>query len=430
MLVVASVVTAGCSQQRLPNRSERMTRGYIYYLDGAGGGGSIRNYSAGVKQGMLDAGYDGAGEMFDWQTGLGMLADQDASVDYKRAKAAKCAERIKHYMKTYPGVPVTVMGMSAGAAVAVFALEALPETFQVENLVLLSGSLSADYDLTRALSHVRGRMYVTTSDKDAMLLYMVPLAGTADRQPGTVPSGGLSGFDLSVHASAETRSQYAKIMYIRWNAEFTQLGDKGQHFDTVSARFVQVCVAPLIMRGGLAASSRSGESRPSSEKVMNPDYQRWSKSPVGSWIMLRGYQSIAATRQDVGIKAVLIEKQPDMLIVERQYFLEPNESGRPMRVHGFFVPAWISPEEHPLTSPTAKISDLPAETIKIAGKALDCSVRSVQATGDFSDYGRSVAATVWQNESLPGGMARVWLKSRKGDQPFEFRGDVVAYGTR
>ena len=77
-----------------------------------------------------------------------------------------------------------------------------------------------------------------------------------------------------------------------------------------------------------------------------------------------------------------------------------------------------------------KITELPAETITIAGAALKCRVRTVQAAGAFPEYGQGVLATVWQNEDLPGGIARVWLKSSKGDQPFEFRGDVVAYGTR
>ena len=96
----------------------------------------------------------------------------------------------------------------------------------------------------------------------------------------------------------------------------------------------------------------------------------------------------------------------------------------------FLVEAEINPAEHPLTSPAAKVSELPAETITIAGKAFRCRVCSVQAAGDFPEYGRGVSAKLWRNDALPGGMARVWLKSSKDDQPFEFRGDVVAYGTR
>jgi len=57
-------------------------------------------------------------------------------------------------------------------------------------------------------------------------------------------------------------------------------------------------------------------------------------------------------------------------------------------------------------------------------------VRTVQAAGEFPEYGQGVWATVAQNDAVPGGMARVWLKSSKGNQPFEFRGQVVAYGAR
>lgn len=35
-ILVLGSLGAGCSQQ-MPDRAERMTRGYIYYLDGAGG---------------------------------------------------------------------------------------------------------------------------------------------------------------------------------------------------------------------------------------------------------------------------------------------------------------------------------------------------------------------------------------------------------
>jgi hypothetical protein len=86
--------------------------------------------------------------------------------------------------------------------------------------------------------------------------------------------------------------------------------------------------------------------------------------------------------------------------------------------------------EHPLSSADAKIADMPAETLKIGGKALSCRVKTIEARGDFPEYGRGITATGWQNDDIPGGMARVWLKSSKGDQPFELRGEVVAYGTR
>ena len=62
-LAPAMLFCAGCTST-MPDRDVRMTRAYIYYLDGAGGAGVIRNWSRGVRKGFLDAGYDGAGEVF------------------------------------------------------------------------------------------------------------------------------------------------------------------------------------------------------------------------------------------------------------------------------------------------------------------------------------------------------------------------------
>jgi len=129
--LVLATVGVGCSQQ-MPDRAERMPRGYIYYLDGAGGGGVV-NWAGGVRRGLLGAGYNGAGEVFKWNTGLGVVPDQEASVEYKRSKAAECAQSIQQYAKDHPGAPVTLMGLSAGTAVTVFTLEALPPTCPVEN---------------------------------------------------------------------------------------------------------------------------------------------------------------------------------------------------------------------------------------------------------------------------------------------------------
>jgi pimeloyl-ACP methyl ester carboxylesterase len=418
------LAAAGCSQQ-MPDRAQRLPRGYIYYLDGAGGGGLISNWSGGLKQGLLDAGYSGAGEIFRWNTGLGVVADQDASVGYKRGKASECAGRIQDYSKQYPGAPVTVIGLSAGTAVTVFVLEALPASCPVENVVLCGASIGADYDLTRALQRVRNRIYVFTSENDAVLAFLVPMAGTADRQTGSVPSAGLRGFQMPPRASAETRALYAKVAYIRWKPEFEQYGNLGGHTDALRAPFVQQYMAPLIMAG----MARRVEVASAAGKVRNPDYERWALFAPGSWTTFEGYQLSNGVKQPIRMTDRLVSKHEDRLLVERTYFAMEGEQKEPLRVQQFMVEARINPADHPLASPAAKITDAPPETLTIAGKEFNCRVRSVQAAGSFPEYGQGVSAKVWQNESLPGGMARVWLKSNKGNQPFEFRGDVVAFST-
>lgn len=423
-IVVLTTVGAGCSQQ-MPDRAERMTRGYIYYFDGAGGGGLFSNWSGGLRKGMLDAGYNGAAEIFRWNTGLGVLADQNASVDYKRGKASECAARIQKYSKQYSGAPVTLIGLSAGTAVTVFVLEALPVSCPVENVILCGASISADYDLTRALQRVRKRMYVFTSERDGVLAFLVPIAGTADRQSGDVPSAGLRGFQMPVRPSAETRAQYAKVAYIRWTPEFERYGDFGGHTDALKAPFVQHYMAPLVMAG----MARRGAIASAAGKVRNPDYERWASFAPGAWTTFEGHQVANGVKQPLRMTARLVSKHEDRLLVERTYFAMEGAQKEPLRVQQFLVEAQIKPADHPLTSPAATITDAPPETLTIGGRSLNCRMRTAQAAGEFPEYGRGVWATVAQNDAIPGGMARIWLRSNKGNQPFEFRGEVVEYGT-
>jgi pimeloyl-ACP methyl ester carboxylesterase len=222
----------------------------VYYLDGAGGGGVISNWGRGVKTGLTMAGFNGKFVEPHWETGMGVFADQVASDNYKRKKAAEVASMIRKAKAAYPDAPITLMGFSAGTAVAVFTLEGLPPGMQVDNVVLLGCSVGDDYDLTNALRHVSGRVYVFTSDNDAVLNFAVPMAGTADREAGTVPSAGLNGFVMPPGASPQMRRLYSKITNIAWRSSFEKDGDWGGHTDTTYPRFVHDYVAPLILQEG------------------------------------------------------------------------------------------------------------------------------------------------------------------------------------
>jgi pimeloyl-ACP methyl ester carboxylesterase len=254
VLAVSLVVFAiGCTHkpvgmpEPLPNRSERIPRGYLFYLDGAGGGAAYKNYAQGVRAGLLAAKYPGAGEMFTWETGKGLMADQKASVKYKRSKAAEVAREIAEYAKNYPGAPISVLGFSAGTAVAIFTLEALPETVQVDHVVLLGASVSQDYDLTRALKRVKEHLYLYTSTHDRMIGFFMPFSGTADRKYHD-PAAGIKGFLLPKGATDDTRKLYAgKIVTIPWTKELEKDGDYGHHFDNVKMEFIRDHVVPLFM---------------------------------------------------------------------------------------------------------------------------------------------------------------------------------------
>lgn len=231
----------------LPDREERMKYGYTYYLDGAGGGTAKKNWSKGVRDGMLAAGYRGAGEMFSWEEGKGLMADQDASVAYKRTKAKAVAIEIQKQTAAFPAAPVSILGFSAGTAQAIFALEYLPENVQVEHVMLLGTSISEDYDLTKALRHVKGHVYLYTSTRDRMLGFLMPFSGTADRKFHD-PGAGIKGFVLPAGATAKTRKLYAdKIVTIPWTKALEADGNDGRHFDNIKMAFIRDHIAPLLM---------------------------------------------------------------------------------------------------------------------------------------------------------------------------------------
>jgi hypothetical protein len=251
LLLIASAI--GCASKPIADlkhrgdRKERLTHGCVFYFDGAGGGTTKSNYAEGVVEGMLAAGYRGAGELVAWETGKGLVKDQDASVAYKRSKANAGAASIQSYQKEHPGAPVGLLGFSAGTAEAIFALEVLPETAAVDHIVLLGTSISRDYDLTEALKRVKHKLYIFTSTHDEMLGTMMKFSGTADRKRHD-PGAGIKGFVLPAGASAATRQLYAdKIVTIPYSEDFRKDKDKGHHFDNVKKEFIRDHVAPLLM---------------------------------------------------------------------------------------------------------------------------------------------------------------------------------------
>ena len=417
-----SLGVIGCSTTA-PDRAIRMTRGYVFYLDGAGGGHPLHNWASGVRKGLLDAGYDGAGEMFTWQTGRSVVADQSAGVAYKRAKAARLANEIQNYQRSHPDAPVTVMALSAGTAIAVYALEALPPGPHVDNVVLLSGSLSSGYDLTEALQRVRGRVYVFTSERDAVLRFLVPIGGTADREAGDRGTIGVNGIRMPRRPSQRTRMEYGKLVHIGWNKGFIQYGHLGGHVDSVNARFVQAVVAPLVMR----TDTRVPAPAVVTGKVPNPDYERWAKFAPGSWVRLRGFQVIEGVRQSMTVKATLVARYRNKLIIDREFLLESDAATPPPLSRRFFVTARIDPKNHPLAHPDATITNLPRQSVVVKSQQLACTGRSVTVAGSFPEWGSNIEATLYTSDALPGGVARIQLKSHMRGRPVEFAGEVVDF---
>jgi len=248
-VILCLVLTAGgLSGCILGNRPMFVDRGSrddekTFYLDGAG------NYGFGkesVPLGLADGGYKGHVEHYIWTTYLGPLVDQ-LSYNHNRREGRGLARKIEAYLDAKPGANVNIIALSAGTGVAVFALEELRPGYTVDHVVLLSSSLSSNYDLTRALRHTRGGIYFFWSPDDPVLQGVVPIVGTVDRADAA--PAGTWGATLPYHASAETRQlYYERVHNIRWSPE-SFLSDplRLQHAGSISRSVIRDKVAPILM---------------------------------------------------------------------------------------------------------------------------------------------------------------------------------------
>lgn len=222
----------------------------VFYCDGAGGGGPLTDWGVNVKRGLERDGYEGEFRSFRWQTGLGVLADHATSVEYKQDKARQLVGLMKQHWQRFPGGSVHLIGLSAGSAIVIYALEQLPPGYRVDNVILLGSSLSADYNLRQALRRVRGEVHVFSSKRDRILQVFVPVVGSADRERTGARVAGRYGFQLPPAADDETQDLYSKLVQYEWDDERAAAGDTGSHTGTTHPRFVQRYIAPLINRDG------------------------------------------------------------------------------------------------------------------------------------------------------------------------------------
>lgn len=421
--VALGVMTAAVGCASIPaDFQKRCERGYVYYLDGAGGGSRLINWSSGIRDGLRNAGYPGWGEMFSWQTGWGVALDQVASNEYKRGKAAEVARKIVAFRQGHPNTPITLVGHSAGTVVAVYTLEALPESPIVDNVVLLSGSLSADCDLTKALTRVRHNVYIFTSDRDVILTVLLPISGPADRGADTNAVIGVSGALLPAGTPPETKSQYAKVVEVRWNPSFRVLGNRGDHMDVLGESFVRALVAPLVFA---APTSQAGTSPPG--RVRNPDYQCWAPFPPGSWAVLEGTCTCDGHTDACRVKTTLISKTVDSAVVEHDLTINGERPAEIPVTQRSIVMADIDPQDHPITHPRAKVNRIGQVEMPIVGKSTKCDVTRITVPGEFDFWGGDIRADAYTASIVPGYLARLDLSTTLDGRQYKFALRMTAY---
>jgi pimeloyl-ACP methyl ester carboxylesterase len=223
---------------------ERADKGYTIILTGVEG---TSFHNVGIARGLIEAGHPAAVEVRDWTTGhWPLFVYHLMALERNKEKAREIAEQILKYQTQYPGRPVTLIGHSGGAAMAVLTLEALPADRNVDQVVLLAAAISPDYDLTTALARSEKGIVNYYSWGDVPHLVVGTLAlGTLDRQH-TV-SAGARGFRVPADLDDAGRELYTtRLQQVPYQLSMLKSLNAGGHTGPTNHKFVADWVAPRL----------------------------------------------------------------------------------------------------------------------------------------------------------------------------------------
>jgi len=239
------LMAAGCNGagNSIYTTEERLANGLVVILPGIEGEGPMNHD---IRRGLDSAGLDCALPIYNWGRpvpGLGMLLNQMDFIG-NRLAGVRIAKMIEQYQDDHPGAPVYVVGHSGGGGVAVFAAEGLTEGRQIDGLILLSASIWAGYDCTKALGRCRKGIVNFYNESDVGLLAIgTTITSNVDGMRG--PSAGLIGFDAPKDTDPEAkRLAYRKLYQVPITAGMT--GGDDPHAAVTRPGFVAMHVAPWV----------------------------------------------------------------------------------------------------------------------------------------------------------------------------------------
>ena len=223
---------------------ERAEKGYTIVLPGVEG---TSFHNIGIARGLIEAGHPAAIEVRDWTTGhWPFFVYHLMALERNNEQARQIAAQIVEYQDQFPGRPVTLIGHSGGAAMAILTLEALPPNRKVQKVVLLAAAISPDHNLTTALRHAEAGIFNFHSWRDVPHLVVGTLAlGTIDRQHQV--SAGASGFRIPEGLDDDARELYAtRLHQVAYRMEMLKSLNAGGHMGPTNPKFVADWVAPLL----------------------------------------------------------------------------------------------------------------------------------------------------------------------------------------
>jgi pimeloyl-ACP methyl ester carboxylesterase len=216
---------------------------WLLHLPGMGGFMTIDRL---LTSGLLQGGIEADLQIYDWtgaDRGLASLTNVKRHEEQSRVVADLILQRLRQQ----PDAHVIITAHSAGTGIAVWALEKLPEDVMIDELVLIASALSPDYDLSRALRHVRHHAYAFNSELDVIVL------GAGCRTMGTVDrvktdAAGRVGFRVPEHPAVE--GQYAKFVQYPYDPDWMRFRNNGEHIGPMMRPFAREVIASVIQGRG------------------------------------------------------------------------------------------------------------------------------------------------------------------------------------
>ena len=231
MLLVVSL-NAGCWIENAPPATEEeLDKGLIVLYPGIS---SLPSDMILWHKAMREDGVEQAIEVISYGPPLDLIGNLQ-NFERNDAFSVGEAQRITAYIDEYPGRPVTLIGYSGGATIAVLVAEHLPPTYTIDRILLFSSGLSPQYDLGPALSHCDNGMMHYYSPVDTLSLFFTNWLGTMD------------GFNSDPAAAVGFDFEDPDFVEWTWTEDMRALGNNGDHTDYLwNEAWLRVYVPPLL----------------------------------------------------------------------------------------------------------------------------------------------------------------------------------------
>ncbi len=255
VLGLASAAAGGPATQPTATdilRADVVARGpLLLHLPGIGG---YLGCDRQMLSGLRNAGVNANIVVYDW-------TDNDPGIHALQAyqrnqqEAQKVADLIAAHAAADPDSPIYVTAHSGGCAVAAWALAKLPPDVKVQTVLFMAPALSPTFDLTAALRHVSGKMFVFSSFLDTFVLYTgTRLFGTMDGVH--TEAAGFCGF---IRPPGADPLMYRKLVSCAYRSNWERYNDFGGHIGAMSRSFASAVLAPLLRCG--AAPTTQADAR-------------------------------------------------------------------------------------------------------------------------------------------------------------------------